>query len=69
MIRPQLKVMQMPESSRYKPIKELSIGGIVMMRDLRKEETEKLVEVIAGGPKIEEDEKEPDAPEPFEYLD
>lgn len=68
-IRPQLKVMQMPEGSRYKPIKDLSIGGIVMMRDLRKEETEKLVEVIAGGPKIEEDEKEPDAPEPFEYLD
>ena len=68
-IRPQLKVMHMPEGTRYKPVKELNIGGIVMMRDTRKEETEKLVEaVVAGGPKIE-DEKEPDAPEPFEYLD
>lgn len=68
-IRPQLKVMQMPENSRYKPIKELNIGGIVMMRDLHKNEPEKFVEaVIAGGPKME-DEKEPDAPEPFEYIE
>lgn len=68
-IRPQLKVMQMPENTRYKPVKELSIGGIVMLKDLRKNEPEKLVEaVIAGGPKME-DEKEPEAPEPFEYIE
>lgn len=60
--------MHMPENSRYKPVKELSIGGIVMMKDLKKSEPEKIVEtVIAGGPKLE-DEKEPEAPEPFEWL-
>lgn len=68
-IRPQLKVIQMPESSRYKSIKDLSIGGIVLMRDLNDKEPEKLVEpVIAGGPKVEE-EKEADPPEPFEYIE
>ena len=43
--------------------------GAEMVRDLRKEEAEKLVEVIAGGSKIKEGEKEPDAPEPFEFID
>lgn len=65
----QLKVIQMPENSRYESVKEISIGGIILMRDLKKSEQEELVEPVqAGGPKIEE-EKEPDPPEPFEYIE
>jgi len=68
-IRPQLKVIQMPDNSRYKPVKDLSIGGIIMLKDLNTQAPEILVEpVTAGGPKVE-DEKEPEPPEPFEYIE
>lgn len=68
-VKPQLKVISMPENSRYKPLKDLSIGGIVIVRDTRKDEPEELIQpVAAGGPKVEE-EKEPDPPEPFEYIE
>lgn len=32
-VRLQLKTLQMPENSRYKPLKALSQGGIIMLRD------------------------------------
>jgi len=59
----------MSEGSRYTPIKDLTIGGIIMLKDNKKSEDEVLVEpVAAGGPKIE-DEQEPEPPEPFEYTE
>ncbi|OTF76318.1 hypothetical protein BLA29_012692 [Euroglyphus maynei] len=59
----QLRVIQMADKNRYEPIKDISIG------DLKTSEPEELVEPVqAGGPKIEE-EKEPDPPEPFEYIE
>lgn len=64
-VKPQLKVISMPENSRYKPLKDLSIGGIVIVRDTRKSEPEDLVQPVAAG----EEEKEPDPPEPFEYIE
>lgn len=68
-MRQQLKVIQMPEGSRYVPSKDVSIGGIIMMRDTKDQDPELLVEpVAAGGPKVEEEE-EPQPPEPFEYLE
>ncbi|XP_054710753.1 26S proteasome non-ATPase regulatory subunit 1-like [Uloborus diversus] len=68
-MRQQLKVLQIPDASRYQPLKEVSIGGIIMMKDNKSEDPEELVEpVAAGGPKVE-DEDEPDPPEDFEYLD
>ncbi|KAG9508808.1 26S proteasome non-ATPase regulatory subunit 1, partial [Fragariocoptes setiger] len=68
-LRQQLKVIQMPEGSRYVPIKDISIGGIILMKDTRPDEPEELVEpVIAHGSKAGE-EKEPEPPEPFEYND
>lgn len=68
-MRQQLKVVQMASGSRYKPTKDLSVGGIILMRDSRKAEPEDLVQsVAAGGPKVEE-EKEPEPPEPFEYVE
>ncbi|CAN0347152.1 unnamed protein product [Lampetra planeri] len=65
----QLKVLSIVEGSRYQPFKQLSIGGIILLRDLS-EDAEELVDTVAAhGPKLEEEEKEPDAPEPFEYVD
>uniref|UniRef100_A0A4W3I0X4 26S proteasome non-ATPase regulatory subunit 1 n=1 Tax=Callorhinchus milii TaxID=7868 RepID=A0A4W3I0X4_CALMI len=65
----QLKVLTMPEGCRYLPFKQLSIGGIIILKDTS-EDTEELVEpVVAHGPKIEEEEEEPEPPEPFEYID
>lgn len=68
-MKQQLKVIQMPEGSRYTPLKDINIGGIIMMNNSKKTEQEELVEpVVAGGPKLE-DEEEPDPPEPFEYTE
>lgn len=92
-LRQQLKVVNIVEGSQYVPVKDVSIGGIVMVRCTRPGE-EELVEPVAGkkslfrygiyyklriemivfvsivafGPKSE-DEKEPDAPEPFEWTE
>ena len=66
----QLKVISLAESARYTPVKELTIGGIILMKDGKSSEPEELVEPVqAGGPKAEEEEKEPDPPEPFEYIE
>ncbi|GIY90977.1 26S proteasome non-ATPase regulatory subunit 1 [Caerostris extrusa] len=68
-MRQQLKVLQIQEGSRYQPLKEVLIGGIIMMKDNKSEDPEELVEpVAAGGPKVE-DEDEPEPPEDFQYLD
>ncbi|OCT57605.1 hypothetical protein XELAEV_18003248mg [Xenopus laevis] len=65
----QLKVLSMPEGSRYQPFKPLSNGGIIILRDTSEEEEQLVEPVAAHGPKIEEEEQEPEPPEPFEYID
>ena len=68
-LRQQLRVIQVAPGSRYKPVKDLKCGGIVLLKDSQKNDPEDLVQpVAAGGPKVEED-KEPDPPEPFEYKE
>lgn len=48
---------------------QLSIGGVIILKDTS-EDIEELVEPVAAhGPKIEEEEQEPEPPEPFEYID
>lgn len=70
-MRAQLRVLHMPKESRYQPIKDLQIGGIIMLRDTDALEPVKIVQnVPAGGPKMEEEEEdEPEPPEPFEYTE
>lgn len=70
-MKQQLKVIQMVDGTRYIPIKDITIGGIVMLRDQKSEDPEELVEPLpAGGPKPVEDEgDEPEPPEPFEYIE
>ncbi|XP_071440392.1 26S proteasome non-ATPase regulatory subunit 1-like [Hetaerina americana] len=69
-MKQQLKVVQLVEGSGYVPVKDVSIGGIVMVRRVGSTEAdEELVEPVAAfGPKPVED-NEPEPPEPFEYTE
>ena len=68
-MKQQLKVMRMPESSRYQPVKDLTIGGIILLRDTKPDDNVELVQPVpAMGPKTD-DESEPEPPEPFEYVE
>lgn len=68
-LRAQLKVISMAEGSHYTSIKDITIGGIVMMKHTSEDAEEVFVEPVAAyGPKSE-DVKEPEAPEPFEYIE
>nr|CAB3265235.1 26S proteasome non-ATPase regulatory subunit 1 [Phallusia mammillata] len=71
-IPPQLKVISMPEDSKYTSLKPLSHGGIILLKYKKSSEPEDLLEpVAAGGPKKEEVEEgdEPEPPEPFEFVE
>lgn len=68
-MKTQLRILTSKEGSKYAPVKELSHGGIIMLKNVKPEEEEKLVEFVqAGGPKVEE-EAEPEPPEPFEWTE
>ncbi|XP_060523239.1 26S proteasome non-ATPase regulatory subunit 1 [Cylas formicarius] len=67
-MRQQLKVIALNDNSQYVPSKEVSIGGIIMVRNLKPGEEELVEPVQAFGPKGDE-EKEPEPPEPFEWLE
>lgn len=71
-IPPQLKVIKMPEDSRYTPLKSLSYGGIIVLKNTNDADPEDILEpVAAGGPKtqMEDEGDEPEPPEPFEYFE
>lgn len=69
-IKPQLKVISQSKNSRYVPLKDVSCGGIIMLRDTQTDQPENLVETVkAGGPVKEEDSSEPEPPEPFEWIE
>lgn len=68
-LRQQLKVISVVEGSPYQPIKDVTIGGIVMMKYGSASEQVLVEPVAAYGPKSNDDAKEPDAPEPFEYIE
>nr|XP_022918961.1 26S proteasome non-ATPase regulatory subunit 1-like [Onthophagus taurus] len=67
-MRQQLKVISNPEGGQYVALKDFSIGGIVMVRNMNPGEEELVEPVEAFGPKSNE-EKEPDPPEPFEWVE
>ncbi|TKR80597.1 hypothetical protein L596_014649 [Steinernema carpocapsae] len=68
----QLKTLSMPENSRYKPLKSLSQGGIILLKDLNAGvEAEEIVELAEAGGSTsadKESEMEPEAPAEFEIL-
>ena len=67
-LRQQLKVVSMCEQSRYQPMKNPQIGGIVLLKDTQPNEPEDLIEPVIAHFSRTEEEKEPEPPEPFEYL-
>ncbi|XP_020709438.2 26S proteasome non-ATPase regulatory subunit 1 isoform X2 [Athalia rosae] len=68
-LRQQLKLISLVSGSQYAPVKDVGIGGIVMVKHIKADAEEELVEPVAAfGPKPDE-EKEAEAPEPFEYTE
>jgi len=67
-LKQQLRVISMSDQSRYQPSKSLQIGGIILMKDTRPNEQEDLIEPVTAHCSKVEEEKEPEPPEPFEYL-
>ncbi|KAL7035624.1 hypothetical protein ACKWTF_008475 [Chironomus riparius] len=68
-LRQQLKVISVADGAPYQPIKDVTIGGIIMMKYTSENEQVLVEPVVACGPKTNDDAKEPDAPEPFEYIE
>ncbi|KAE9552793.1 hypothetical protein FO519_004010 [Halicephalobus sp. NKZ332] len=48
-VRLQLKTLQVLEDSRYKPLKSLSHGGIILLKDTKPEEKEEIVALVPAG--------------------
>ncbi|XP_011192002.2 26S proteasome non-ATPase regulatory subunit 1 [Zeugodacus cucurbitae] len=68
-VRQQLKVVSVAESQAYIPLKDVTIGGIIVLQHTGKAAEQELVEPVAAyGPK-NDDAKEPEPPEPFEYIE
>lgn len=67
-VRQQLKVLSVAENQTYMPLKDVTIGGIIVMQHMGKMEEELVEPVAAYGPK-NDDAKEPEPPEPFEYIE
>jgi len=70
----QLKLLSIAENSKYKPVKSIQSGGIILVENTKPDEEEVLVErVAAGGPKTEENAKEETdiapMPKAFKWLD
>merc|ERR1712079_867596 len=77
-MKPQLQVIKMEppnstEKAMYQPIKDISIGGVVMVkrvRDAEGDKKEEIVEPVKTSRKEETStEEEPEPPEPFEYTE
>mgnify|MGYP001226675504 CR=1 FL=1 len=69
-VRPQLNLINLEEPTKHKPVKDLSIGGIIMMkRTDGSEENEAIVEPVTIAKAVVDSEDEPEPPEPFEYTD
>ena len=69
-VRPQLNVISMEEPSKFKAIKDSSIGGIIMVKRVDGgDENEAIVEPVTIKKALVESEDEPEPPEPFEYTE
>jgi len=69
-VRPQLNVISMEEPSKFKAIKDSSIGGIIMVKRVDGgDENEAIVEPVTIKKTLVESEDEPEPPEPFEYTE
>merc|ERR1712001_59338 len=72
-MKAQLKVICL-EDEKYMPMKNISIGGVIILDRAQREndEKEEIVEPILvnkGGSSTDSEEEEPAPPEPFEYTE
>merc|ERR1712117_440205 len=76
-MKPQLRVVELAEEdvARYRPLKDVSIGGIVVVKNVSGEPCQ-IVEPVAvkkSGDKDDDDDgadgDEPEPPEPFTYVE
>merc|ERR1711992_521527 len=72
-MKTQLKVVTL-EDEKYMPMKNISIGGVIILdrAQLQNDEKEEIVEPILvnkGGSSTDSEEEEPAPPEPFEYTE
>jgi len=68
-MKQQVRYIEMADR-RWRPIKEVTTGGILVVKDLKPEEPITLVTPVAAhGPSKTDEEDEPGPPEPFEYND
>lgn len=67
-LRQQLKVITLGKNQAYQPMKDITIGGIIVMRHTGGEDEQLVEPVAACGPKTD-DANEPEPPEPFEYIE
>merc|ERR1712126_14000 len=73
-MKAQLRVVSLEEGSKYRPMKDISIGGVIMLdrAELAADEKEEIVEPILvnkAGASKEDEEEEPAPPEPFQYTE
>ncbi|XP_046865190.1 26S proteasome non-ATPase regulatory subunit 1 [Drosophila willistoni] len=68
-LRQQLKVLSVIDGQSYEPLKDVTIGGIIVFQHTGKAEEQELVEPVAAFGPMNDDEKEPEPPEPFEYIE
>ena len=65
-----MNLINLEEPTKHKPVKDLSIGGIIMMkRTDGSEENEAIVEPVTIAKAVVDSEDEPEPPEPFEYTE
>merc|ERR1712126_88515 len=71
-MKPQLQVISL-EGGKYRPVKDITVGGIVMMKRVKNEgqdeEEEEIVKPVEIKRELGEVEEEPEPPEPFEYTE
>merc|ERR1712111_294016 len=69
-VRPQLNLISLEEPTKHRPVKDLSIGGIIMVKRIDgSEEDEAIVEPVTIAKAVVDSEDEPEPPEPFEYTE
>nr|AAN71353.1 RE29621p [Drosophila melanogaster] len=68
-LRQQLKVLSVIDGQSYEPLKDVTIGGIIVFQHTGKAEDQELVEPVAAFGPMNDEEKEPEPPEPFEYIE
>jgi len=69
-VRAQLNCVALEEPSKFKAVKDLSSGGIILTKRIDGgDENEAIVEPVTIKKALVESEDEPEPPEPFEYTD